>query len=209
MKKIRLILCVLAMLFCVQIPALSETVQADTTVKTGLVEKNGKYYYYNSKGKKITNKWKVIKIDGKKYKYYFGKNGAAYAGKEVYGQKVYTVKKIGKKQYGFDTDGKMLKGVYLSYDSKNFGYKFYAFDSKTGVLSTKKSVKLRKASEQGDKWSVLKKLLGKPQKSEELEGGCYGDGTEYLYTYKNFAVNTFKLADGSAEIVLGVSPITE
>lgn len=36
---------------------------------------DGDYYFFNSKGFAITKQWKYVKLHGKKYKLYFGKNG--------------------------------------------------------------------------------------------------------------------------------------
>lgn len=36
---------------------------------------DGDSYYFNQKGYAITEKWKYVKLNGKKYKLYFGKNG--------------------------------------------------------------------------------------------------------------------------------------
>lgn len=67
---------------------------------------------------RIKNKWKNVKDakTKKTYRYYFGKDGAAYAGsKDMFGRKKLAVKKIGGKQYGFDTNARMIKGVAASY----------------------------------------------------------------------------------------------
>ena len=207
MKKIRMIAILLVMAMCLQTPAVSMCVEAatTTTTKKGLVEKNGKYYFYY-KGKKIKNKWKTIRIDGKAYKYYFGKNGAAYAGKVItsYGYKLgetLAVKKISGKSYGFNAAGQRVKGIQVSYDTSSGNLKFYAFSSK-GVLNKTKTAKLRKAAKRGADWAALKKLLGKPAASEYAEG-CNEEGLDGIQTYKNFTVTTHKYPDGR-EIVYEV-----
>jgi len=153
------------------------------------------------------------KKTGEKYKYYFNNKGIAYKGKLWYANTDYeteeiAVKEIKKQLYGFDSQGRMVKGIVLSYNSEEFSYEFLMFKN-NGKMNRLKTDKLNAYSQHGKSWAKLRKLLGKPLSAEELEGGCYGDGTEYLYTYANFKVNTFKPADGGAEIVLGVSSVTK
>lgn len=179
----------------------STTVQA--AAKKGLVKEKGKYYYYVLKkdgtSEKATETWKTVKVkkNGKtiSYKYYFGKNGAAYAGSTKNGIKTPAVKKIGDKYYGFGTDAKMLKGTYLIND------KFYVFHSKNGVYDRNASNKLRKAYGYEKKAATLRKLLGKPQKTETFQG-CYGNGKEYLLYYPNFILSTGENAKG-VEVIFG------
>ena len=204
-KKLRIVLMVFCLLFasvsafCVLTPVSTKA----ATVKKGLVKENGKYYYYvvkkNCESEKLKEKWKNIKVtkNGKTttYRYYFGKNGAAYAGSVKFGVKTPAVKKIGSKYYGFGTDARMLKGTYIIND------KFYVFNSKTGVYDNGKSTKLRKAYGYEKKASELKKLLGKPKKTEKLNG-CYGNGKEYILHYPNFVLNTAENGKG-VEVILG------
>lgn len=197
MKRMKMIAMLLALALCLQTPVCTVNVQA-ATVKSGLVKKSGKYYFY-SKGAKLKNRWKSTKSG----KYYFGKNGAAYAGKKLYGEEVFAIKKIKGKQYGFGANAKMLKGTHVGYTEAN-GYQFYVFSSK-GVYSKTKSKKLNKAAEYGDKWSKLKKLLGKPSKAKEVDN-CFGDGgQDFIYYYKNFTVSTHRAPSGS-EVVFGINP---
>lgn len=63
-------------------------------VKKGLKQEGGRYYFYD-KGKKVKNKWQVVK----KKRYYFKSNGAAAIGWN----------KIGKKAYYFTDKGVMVK----------------------------------------------------------------------------------------------------
>lgn len=173
------------------------------SVKQGLVKENGKYYYYavNKAGKsvKVTEKWKTVKVtkNGKTSysRYYFGKNGAAYAGSEKLGVKTPAVKKIDGKYYGFGVDAKMLKGIYF------INEKFYVFSS-NGTFDSARSSSLRRAYGYEKKAAQLKKLLGKAKKTESLNG-CYGSGKEYLIYYPNFVLNTGKNAKG-VEVILSV-----
>lgn len=135
MKKWKRILAVILCLLCVQVPVISETgtvqVQA-AAVKTGLKKENGKYYYY-VKGKKVKNVWKSVNktSNGKKitYRYYFGKDGAAYAGKKVNGVTKPALKKISGSYYAFDSLGRMMKGTYVV----NGVYR--TFSSSTGKMT--------------------------------------------------------------------------
>lgn len=197
MKRVKMIAMLLVLALCLQTPAFTVTTQAATAVKSGLKKENGKYYYYY-KGKKLKNRWKSTKSG----KYYFSKTGAAYAGKDYYGEEKFAIKTIDGKQYGFGKDAKMLKGTQVGYSSS--GYKFYVFSSK-GVYNKTKSAKLNKAAKYGKSWSTLRKLLGKPSKSKTVDG-CYGDGgQDYIYYYKNFTVSTHK-APGASEVVWGINP---
>ena len=89
-----------------QNPAEGTTIQEETTteqevkpvIKNGLVEENGKYYFYKD-GKKLKKVWKTV--NGKKY--YFKKNGQAATGSY----------KVKKKYYIFNE-----KGVFKKYKSE-------------------------------------------------------------------------------------------
>lgn len=196
MKRWKKILALLLCLCFVQAPlaSVSMPIVAEAAAKSGLKKESGKYYYYSA-GKKIKNKWKTIKSteNGKtvKYRYYFGSNGAAYAGRVIGdGILVPTVKKISGKYYGFDQYGHMLKGLYV----KNG--KFYVFDSNTGVCDQTLSRKLRAAAKEGTQSStlisLLKKQVGKPIKKQTGLASCYGDGTDQIYSYSGFDVQLFK-----------------
>ena len=207
MKKKSVALMMLACGLCIQTPA---AVLADTTasaesseaqVKQGLLKESGKYYYYVD-GVKLKSSWKTIKVKGKSYRYYFGKNGAAYMGKTDFdGAVVPAVKKIGGSYYAFDTKGRMLKGTQV------INGKFYVFSSKTGKMNKTTTNKLRKASKQGASVTTLKKLLKnlglKPKKTKYLSYSCYGDGVDGTISYSNFKVSIFKGSYGKLE-VLGV-----
>ncbi len=175
------------------------TFSSSTGQMTGLAKENGKYYYYTGT-KKAVNVFKTVKIksSGKvySYKYYFGKDGAAYQGKkDMFGTAVPAVKKIGSYYYGFNTSARMITGTYVIND------KFYAFAS-NGRLDRTKTNKLRAASKEKANAATLRKLLGKPQKTQYYSS-CYGDGKDLLLTYPHFYVSLFKDKKGK-EIVLGV-----
>ena len=183
------------------------TQSGQTTVKKGLVKEKGKYYFYEVKedgtSARIKNKWKNVKDakTKKTYRYYFGKDGAAYAGsKDMFGRKKLAVKKIGGKQYGFDTNARMIKGVAASYlDS---GEKLYAFNSKTGVYDVAKTKKIRKAYGYEKKAAPLKKLLGKPKKIQKTPI-CWGNTKGYVLYYDNFILETGETIEG-VEVIFGV-----
>ncbi|MDO4277096.1 MAG: hypothetical protein Q4D16_25835 [Eubacteriales bacterium] len=202
MKKWKKILAVMLCLLFVQAPVISLTepvVAEAAAVKSGLKKENGKYYFY-VKGQRVKNTWKNVKTTsgGKTTvsRYYFGKDGAAYAGKRVNGMYVPAVKKINGKYYGFGVAARMLKGIYVVND------RFCVFNSKTGVLDSAKSNQLRKASTYERDAAQLRKLLGKPRKTQVLDS-CYGDGKDLMLYYPNFMVSLFKNTKGK-EIVLGV-----
>lgn len=204
-KKWKKYLAVVLSAFCLQAPVTAVTEPAvvmAAEVKSGLQRENGKIYFYQN-GKKVVNTWKTVK-EIKKGKaivsrYYFGPNGAAYAGKKVYGVNVPAVKLINGKYYGFGTEGRMLKGIYV------VNGKFYFFDTNTGVVNQTKSARLRSAAVYQKDASELRSLLGKPKGTKTLDS-CYGDGKDLILNYSTFYVNLFRNKQGK-EIVLGVSGI--
>ena len=153
-----------------------------------------------SNGVKLKNRWRWVKWYGKTYKAYFGPTGAAYAGTRQYGALVPAVKRISGAYYGFDRVGAMLKGTYV------VNNRFYVFSSQTGKLNTSISAKLRAACKYGESTATLKRILKniglKPLKVQRLEG-CYGDGYDIVYTYKNFQISAHENTDGS-EIFFGL-----
>ena len=213
-KSVKIILTVFCLLFVsvsvvsVNAAETTQTTQSgQTTVKKGLVKEKGKYYFYEVKedgtSARIKNKWKNVKDakTKKTYRYYFGKDGAAYAGsKDMFGRKKLAVKKIGGKQYGFDTNARMIKGVAASYlDS---GEKLYAFNSKTGVYDVAMTKKIRKAYGYEKKAAPLKKLLGKPKKIKKTPI-CWGNTKGYVLYYDNFMLETGETIEG-VEVIFGV-----
>lgn len=176
---------------------------AATPKQKTLVKKiSGKYYGFNSLGRARTNTFCNVKLKkGKKtftYRYYFGANGAAYAGKKSYGTAEIAVKKIKGKYYGFNLNGNMVKGTWVK------GGKFYVF-GKNGVYNASLSKKLRAAAGYEKEASTLLSLIGNPKKVQVLENTCYGDGTEMYYYYDNYFADIFKFGGTGKTIVLGVS----
>lgn len=125
--------------------------------KKGLVKTGGKYYYY-VKGKKVKNKWKTLKEDGKKYRFYFGKKGAAYKASTG----CVRLYKIGKKKYGFDSSSHLASpGIYVTYDFK------VVVIGKKGVYDAKKTKSIRKKLNLGHKmdktiYKTVTDIFGKP-----------------------------------------------
>lgn len=158
----------------------ARTTEKDGLVKTGVEDDYVKAYDYSwyQNGKKLVNAWKSVKQGGKKYKFYFGKNGIAIRAKATY-DKSYNVKvvKIGRKKYGFDADSHLVaKGIYV--DSKSMIWVF----KKNGVYDQSSTQKLRKAFQKGaagqsaDLYERTKKQFGKPVKEETLPT-CFEWGT--------------------------------
>lgn len=208
MKKTRgfiLILCCLLMLGALA----ACPVQAAATYKNELVKvkikgsspKDYNYYYYNKKGKKLKNTWKKVKVKGKTRKFYFGKNGKAYkAEKDASFKYNVAVKKIKGTKYGFDTNGYLVNGLYVS---AGFGTgKMYYF-SKTGKLNASVTAALQKAAKQGADSAVLRRLMkkyaGKPKKTYTTDVCTTFEGVEPLSAtvdqYGSFEVQYFLMPD--------------
>ena len=174
MKKFRKICLALMLALTLQaavVPALPAA-QTWAASRKGLV-KSGKKYYYYKKGSKIKNKWKKVSVKGVKYRFYFGKNGAAYRAKSLF-LNAYNAKlfKIGKKKYGFDNySHAVAPGIYVDGSSR-----IYVFEKK-GVYSDKKTKALRAALPKGkistDMYSRVIAKLGRPKKVTE-RNGCSG-----------------------------------
>jgi len=199
-------ICLLSVLtLCLAVSVICTPVTAQAAAKKGLVKKGSNYYYYK-KGKKITNKWKKIKQDGVKYKFYFGKKGKAYKAKSLT-NKAYNVKlfKIKGKKYGFDNKARRVivdasagkaAGVYV--DNKN---KIYVFNKK-GIYDSKASKALRKTFGSYRSTKVKSKTLrddvikafGEPLQ-EKMENCCsdvrWNDDPyqDVILTYKYFEVD--------------------
>ena len=193
MKKFRKICLALMLALTMQaavVPALPAA-QTWAASRKGLV-KSGKKYYYYKKGAKIKKKWKTVSVKGVKYRFYFGKNGAAYRAKNLY-LNAYNVKlfKIGKKKYGFDNYSHVVApGIYVDGSSK-----IYVFGKK-GVYSNKKTKALRAALPKGkistDMYSRVIAKLGRPKKVTEANS-CNGWNatdpfTDLSLVYSHFEV---------------------
>ena len=193
MKKFRKICLALMLALTMQaavVPALPAA-QTWAASRKGLV-KSGKKYYYYKKGSKIKNKWKKVSVKGVKYRFYFGKNGAAYRAKSLF-LNAYNVKlfKIGKKKYGFDNySHAVAPGIYVDGSSR-----IYVFEKK-GVYSDKKTKALRAALPKGkistDMYSRVIAKLGRPKKVTE-GNSCSGWNavdpfTDLSLVYEHFEV---------------------
>ncbi len=204
MKRIKKGLLMLTFALCLLgLSSQAVTCSAASSKKNGLVKEKGKYYYYQ-KGKKVTNKWKTITTKGKKYTYYFGKNGAAYAGTVKDGIAIPAVKKVGRATYGFDKKGRRLKGIQVIKE------KFYVFSS-NGKLNEGKSKKLRQATlynkDAAKLIKLLKKYGGKLKKTEYFSGGCYrpDQGKDGSMTWDTFELSIFRYNSGKIEL-LAINP---
>lgn len=201
MRKWKKLLVIVLCLMMVQAPAVSftqpQTVEA-AAVKNGLKKEKGKYYFYED-GKRVTNTWKNVKRvkNGKTTteRYYFGTNGAAYAGKIVYGSYTPSIRKVNGKTYAFGYSGRMLKGPVV------LDEKFYFMNRKTGVYDAAQTAKLRKAYGYEKNAAPLRALLGKPKKIKTMDS-CYGDGKDLMLYYEHFILSVYKNKQGK-EIILG------
>lgn len=204
MKKVKVWIGALVLGLCLQAPAAAvmEAPRTEAAEKSGLVKSKKKYFYYK-KGKKVKNKWVKVKVRGKTYKYYFGKNGAAYTG----------VKKIKGKTYCFNAKAQMQKNCWYkkAYYLGNNGAAYtgtraidgvlYAF-KKNGKLDAEKTKLLQQCSRQGADAAALKALIGEPAGADyaascmTYEGQSGEDG---IWTYDGFTIYTFRY--GEKEIV--------
>jgi hypothetical protein len=192
----------LALGLLVQSPAIAlqgTVIQAEAaTAKKGLVKVKKKYYFY-AKGKKVKNKWKKVKVKGTSYKYYFGKNGAAYTGLKKVKGKTYYFNAKGqmqtecwyKKTYYLGTDGVAVTGIKVIDGTM---YQFAA----NGKLDSAKSQELQANSVQGADATALKSILGEPI-SAEYAGSCMTyegqSGEDGIWTYDGFTIYTFRYGD--------------
>lgn len=163
--------------------------------RKGLVKKGSVYSFYQN-GKKIKNKWKTVKEDGRKYRFYFGKNGNAYRAGKLY-RNAYNVKlfRIGKKQYGFDSNSHLApSGTFL-----DGSFRFVAI-GRNGIYLEPKTKKLRsgmKTYQETGKVSAqtydkVVSLLGKPS-SVKRSSSCspwneQDSFTDVLMVYPHFEV---------------------
>jgi hypothetical protein len=204
MKKVRMCIAALVLGMCLQAPAAAVmgAPKAEAAEKSGLVKSKKKYFYYK-KGKKVKNKWVSVKIKGKKQKYYFGKNGAAYTG----------VKKVKGKIYCFNAKGQMQKNTWYkkAYYLGNNGAAYtgirvidgmlYGFGA-NGKLDAEKTKLLQEYGKQGADAAALKAVIGDPV-SADYAASCMTyegqSGEDGIWTYDGFTIFTFRY--GEKEIV--------
>ena len=186
MKKTKrflaVVLCMLLMLTPLAVVAETVTVQAaePQTVKVKLDKKTGKRYGYDENNQKVTQQWGVT---AKGFRYYFGKNGAAYqADQDMVGKYGILMKKINGKYYGFDVSGHTVKGIRVGSVSMYEVPKLYYFNPKTGAVDKKKTSLYRKYAATStlakqNHASKIKKVLRKYKKCTISKGNtCMLDG---------------------------------
>lgn len=168
------------------------------SVKSGLKKEQGKYVYY-VKGKKVKNTWKTVG----KFRYYFGKNGAALQGLQKIKGTYYFFdskcrmkkggwQKVGNTKCYLDKTGKALTGVRI------INEKFYWL-GKNARRDAKKTRQLQAAAAYEKDFSALKKLIGNPVSAEYM-GSCYGAGEDGILTYQSFTVYTYR-EDGKEQFM--------
>ncbi len=194
MERRRSVLRMALLLGCLQLLIFfgAGTTAAGAAAKEGLKKESGKYYFY-SKGKKVKNRWETVARktdDGTvKYRYYFGADGAAVSGKKSAGVTVPKVQKISGKYYGFDSEARMVNGLWV------IDGKFYLFRASDGAYQSSASQDLNNAAKEGKKSStllgLLKKQVGEPLEREDFADSCYGDGKDSILYYSNFMVQLF------------------
>ena len=210
-RFLAVVLCMLLMLTPLVTVAETVTVHAaDTqTVKVKKDKKTGKRYGYDKNNQKVINQWGVT-AGG--FRYYFGKDGAAYqyeVEKELIQYQKYQVlvKKIkeGNKSnwYAFDINGHMVTGVCVgttSTDMYSAKYLVYYFDEKTGKKNDKKTAEIRKYGTLANmssrkSASKIKQLLGKPKKTIISDTTCFipnGKGVDVTYIYDRVTLSVYR-----------------
>lgn len=219
MKKTKrflaVVLCMLLMLTPLAVVAKTVTVQAaePQTVKVKLDKKTGKRYGYDENNQKVTQQWGVT---AKGFRYYFGKNGAAYqADQDMVGKYGILMKKINGKYYGFDVSGHTVKGIRVGSVSMYEVPKLYYFNPKTGAVDKKKTSLYRKYAATStlakqNNASKIKKVLGKYKKCTISKSNtCMldGNGKDVTYTYDYVQLNVVRpTGKGSnAEVVASIT----
>ena len=219
MKKTKrflaVVLCMLLMLAPLAVVAETVTVQAagPQTVKVKLDKKTGKRYGYDENNQKVTQQWGVT---AKGFRYYFGKNGAAYqADQDMVGKYGILMKKINGKYYGFDVSGHTVKGIRVGSVSMYEIPKLYYFNPKTGAVDKKKTSLYRKYAATStlakqNNASKIKKVLGKYKKCTISKGNtCMldGNGKDVTYTYDYVQLNVVRPTGkgSSAEVVASIT----
>ena len=219
MKKTKrflaVLLCMLLMLTPLAVVAETVTVQAaePQTVKVKLDKKTGKRYGYDENNQKVTQQWGVT---AKGFRYYFGKNGAAYqADQDMVGKYGILMKKINGKYYGFDVSGHTVKGIRVGSVSMYEIPKLYYFNPKTGAVDKKKTSLYRKYAATStlakqNNASKIKKVLGKYKKCTISKSNtCMldGNGKDVTYTYDYVQLNVVRPTGkgSSAEVVASIT----
>ena len=219
MKKTKrflaVVLCMLLMLTPLAVVAETVTVQAagPQTVKVKLDKKTGKRYGYDENNQKVTQQWGVT---AKGFRYYFGKNGAAYqADQDMVGKYGILMKKINGKYYGFDVSGHTVKGIRVGSVSMYEIPKLYYFNPKTGAVDKKKTSLYRKYAATStlakqNNASKIKKVLLKYKKCTISKGNtCMldGNGKDVTYTYDYVQLNVVRPTGkgSSAEVVASIT----
>ena len=219
MKKTKrflaVVLCMLLMLTPLAVVAETVTVQAagPQTVKVKLDKKTGKRYGYDENNQKVTQQWGVT---AKGFRYYFGKNGAAYqADQDMVGKYGILMKKINGKYYGFDVSGHTVKGIRVGSVSMYEIPKLYYFNPKTGAVDKKKTSLYRKYAATStlakqNNASKIKKILGNYKKCTISKGNtCMldGNGKDVTYTYDYVQLNVVRPTGkgSSAEVVASIT----
>lgn len=111
--------------------------QTENHVNSGLVEENGKLYYYSEDGSLFKNGYKEVTVNGKTQYYYFTEDGSAYTN----GYKQFT--KNGKKvYYYFQKDGSAYTSGYLNFSMNGKQYYFYFTNDGSAYTSGYKEVKI-------------------------------------------------------------------
>lgn len=219
MKKTKrflaVVLCMLLMLTPLAVVAETVIVQAaePQTVKVKLDKKTGKRYGYDENNQKVTQQWGVT---AKGFRYYFGKNGAAYqADQDMVGKYGILMKKINGKYYGFDVSGHTVKGIRVGSVSMYEVPKLYYFNPKTGAVDKKKTSLYRKYAATStlakqNNASKIKKILGKYKKCTISKSNtCMldGNGKDVTYTYDYVQLNVVRPTGkgSSAEVVASIT----
>ena len=213
-KILAVVLCMLMMLTPLASVAGTVTVQAATqTVKVKKDQKTGNRYGYDKNNKKVTQQWGVTASG---YRYYFGKNGAAYqADQDMVGKYGILMKKINGKYYGFDVSGHTVKGIRVGSVSMYEIPKLQYFNPKTGAVDKKKTSLYRKYAATStlakqNNASKIKKILGKYKKCTISKGNtCMldGNGKDVTYTYDYVQLNVVRPTGkgSSAEVVASIT----
>ena len=214
-KFLAVILCMLLMLTPLATVAETVTVHAADaqTVKVKLDKKTGKRYGYDANNQKVTQQWGVT---AKGFRYYFGKNGAAYqANQDMVGKYGILMKKIDGKYYGFDVSGHTVKGIRVGSASMYDVPKLYYFNPKTGAVDKKKTSLYRKYAATStlakqNNASKIKKVLGKYKKCTISKSNtCMldGNGKDVTYTYDYVQLNVVRPTGkgSSAEVVASIT----